>query len=114
MASASDALRQSNASMAKRSGAWPNTPPAMPSIMARPLNRAKRVGGNHCPATAMAPTRLKAAEAPIRKRPAQTAQKAELSAKTTQPSAQQKPAAAISRRGPKRSIIMPTGICMPA
>ena len=51
------AVRQSYRSTTRRNGAWPNTPPAMPIIMARPLNSAKRRAGNHWPATAMAPTK---------------------------------------------------------
>ena len=108
------AVRQSDASITRRNGAWPNTPPAMPMAIAPPDRMAKRLAGNHWPATAMEPTRLKAAEAPIRKRPAVTAASVVPVAKSTQPPAQIRAEVAISRRGPKRSSRRPTGICMPA
>jgi hypothetical protein len=107
-------VRQSEASTATRNGACPNTPPAIPIAMASPENMAKRSARNHCPATAIAPTRLKAADAPIRKRPAITMASEVPVANSTHPAAQTRVEMAISRRGPKRSSRRPTGTCMPA
>ena len=78
-------VRQSDASTASRSGACPNTPPAMPMAMARPDRMAKWSGGNHWPAMAMAPTRLKAADAPIRKPAGGAPASVSLPANRTQP-----------------------------
>ena len=86
----------------------------MPIAIASPESMAKRSGLNHCPATAMAPTRLKAAEAPIRKRPAVTVASVSPVANSTQPPAHSSVEMVIRRRGPKRSSSTPTGICMPA
>jgi hypothetical protein len=107
-------VRQSEASTAMRNGACPSTPPAMPIAIASPESMAKRSALNHWPATAMAPTRLKAADAPIRNRPAVTVASVSPVANSTQPPAQSRVEMVIRRRGPKRSSKTPTGICMPA
>ena len=68
-AAASMVGRQPSAPMTAASGARAPTAPTIAISMVRPESRAKRLGGNHRPASCIVPMKVAAEPIPTRKRP---------------------------------------------
>ena len=108
------AVRQPTTSISAASGAWPSAAPLRPTSRVRPLTMAKRCGGSHSTASVSAPTQETLEPAPIRKRPKAAISSDCVVLKTAAPTALSTAAPIISRPGPMRSIIRPSGICSSA
>ena len=84
----------------------------MPRVVINPTTSEKKRRGSQCKARDNTPTKAKDEPNPIKNRPAPAIKREDVKVNIQDPTVQQSVAKVSKRLGPKRSISIPTGICM--